>query len=108
MKSFELPATMHLDTPELVDLANSIFLQARIKGVLTILNKIPSTEMENYLRIALLERGLEPIGVIHEDSTFNISWLKGKSLALNNLEQVIQQVVKRLEAEEVSYEAQLF
>jgi len=107
MKSFELPATMHLDTPELVDLANSIFLQARIKGVLTILNKIPSTEMENYLRIALLERGLEPIGVIHEDSTFTISWLKGKSLALNNVEQVIQQVVKRLEAEEVAYEAQL-
>ena len=67
MKAFELPATMHLETPELVDLANSIFLQARIKGVLTILNKIPSIEMEHYLRMALLERDLEPIGVIHED-----------------------------------------
>jgi CO dehydrogenase nickel-insertion accessory protein CooC1 len=108
MKAFELPATMHLETPELVDLANNIFMQARIKGVLTILNKIPSTEMENYLRTALLERGLEPIGVIYEDFTFSISWLKGKSLALNNVEQEIHQVVKRLDAEEVAYEAQLF
>jgi len=108
MQSFELPATMHLETPELVDLANSIFMQARIKGVMTILNKIPSPEMENYLRMALFERGLEPIGVILENTSFTTAWLKGKSLDLENVEQVIQQVVKKLETEEVAYEAQLF
>jgi CO dehydrogenase maturation factor len=108
MKTFELPATMHLETPELVDMANSIFMQSRIKGVLTILNKIPSLDMENHLRMALRERGLKPIGVIHEQSSFTISWLKGEPLALECVEQVIQQVIRRLEVEEVAYEAQLF
>lgn len=107
MKSFELPATMHLESPELVDLANSIFTKARIKGVLTILNKMSSSDMENHLRKALREKGLTPIGVIREQPSFTISWLNGETLALDTVEPVLQEVVKRLEVEEAAYEAQL-
>jgi len=63
--------------------------------------------MENYLRMALFKRGLEPIGVILEDSSFTTAWLKGKSLDLEAAEQVIQKVIKKLETKEVAYEAQL-
>lgn len=80
MKAAELPATMHLESPELVRIANRIFLEAKIKSVLFILNNIQNSEMENYLRMKLLEKSIEPIGILHEDASMSIAWLKGRAL----------------------------
>ena len=98
MKAAELPATMHLDSPELVELANRIFLEAKIKGVLFVLNNIHNSEMENYLRMKLLEKRIEPIGILHEDAAMSIAWLKGKPLDGKRPKQEAQKIARALEA----------
>ena len=75
-----LPATAHLGNPEMIALANRIFTDAKIKDVFFVLNKVPNAEIENYLREQLLEKEITPLGVIHEDPTISVSWLKGNPL----------------------------
>jgi CO dehydrogenase maturation factor len=80
IKADVLPATSHLESPELVTLANKIFTQAIIKDVWFVLNKVPNGEVEAYLRQRLSEKRIQPIGVIHETPSISLSWLKGEPL----------------------------
>jgi CO dehydrogenase nickel-insertion accessory protein CooC1 len=100
LKAMELPATMHLENPELVALANRIFIEARINGVLSVLNKVQNIEIENYLRKELSARSIEPIGIIYEDPSMSITWLKGKPLSGREAKQEAQKIVKALETSE--------
>jgi CO dehydrogenase nickel-insertion accessory protein CooC1 len=75
-----LPATAHLENPEMVALANRLFTESKIADIFFVLNKIPNAEIESYLREKLLTKGIEPLGVIHDDPTVKISWLKGKPI----------------------------
>jgi CO dehydrogenase maturation factor len=77
IKADTLPATAHLMNPELVALANRFFLDAKIKDVFFVLNRVPDAEIESYLRDKLLENGITPLGVIHENPSIPIAWLKG-------------------------------
>lgn len=93
----ELPATEHLESPELVEMANKIFLDAKIKDVLIILNKIKDKEMESYIKRELRKKGIEPIGTICEDPSVSLSWLMGKSLESVKAKIDVEKLVKRLE-----------
>jgi CO dehydrogenase nickel-insertion accessory protein CooC1 len=104
MKAKELPATMHLENPELVALANRIFVEAKIKGVLCVMNKIQNAEMENYLRMKLSARSIKPIGVIHEDRSMSASWLKGIPLDGVKPKQEAEKIAKALETAEALVE----
>lgn len=101
MKAKELPATMHLESPELVALANRIFIEAKIKGVLCVMNRVQNTDMENYLRMELTQRSIHPIGVIHDDLSMSIAWLKGMPLDGVKAKQEASRIAKALEAAEV-------
>lgn len=98
MRSFELPATMHLDDPDLIALANRIFIESKIQGVLTILNKVPDDETESYLRRELKIRNIEPIGVIYDDPELSMKWLKGESLLGDAIEKEVYRIVQALES----------
>jgi CO dehydrogenase nickel-insertion accessory protein CooC1 len=93
-----LPATEHLENPELVALANRIFTDAKIKDVFFVLNKIQNAEIEDYLREQLLEKGITPLGVIHEDPAVSVAWLKGKPLkaevVMGDVQLVLDKMVK--------------
>ncbi len=91
-----LPATEHLENPDLVALANRIFRDAKIEDVYFILNKIPNAEIESYLREMLLEKEITPLGVIHEDPTIPVAWLKGKPLRAGIVRGEVQLVFDRL------------
>jgi CO dehydrogenase nickel-insertion accessory protein CooC1 len=80
IKAGELPATRHLETPDMVALANQIFTQSRVKGVLVVLNKVQNQEMQQHMQTALLMEGIEPIGVIQEDRRLSAAWLRGDPL----------------------------
>jgi len=80
IKEGGLPATEHLKDSKLVEQANKIYKEAKIKKSFTLLNKVDSKNTENYLRKELSKKGIEPIGVIHEDSLIPTSWLKGSPL----------------------------
>ena len=80
MKAMELPATKHLENTELIAWANRIFMEARIKDLLFVLNKVQDTETEKYLREKLAERDIEAVGIIHNDPSISMAWLKGNML----------------------------
>jgi CO dehydrogenase nickel-insertion accessory protein CooC1 len=100
MKALELPATMHLENTELVAIANRLFTEAKIKGVLFVINKIRDPEMEMYLRKELLMRGIEPLGTIFEDPSVSIAWLKGYPLDMMRTKREIQKIATALESAE--------
>ncbi len=72
-----LPATAHLQNPELIAWANKIFVEACVKDMWFVLNRVQSVEEEEYLCRKLREKGIEPIGTIHQDPSISRSWLKG-------------------------------
>jgi CO dehydrogenase nickel-insertion accessory protein CooC1 len=100
MKAKELPATMHLESPELVALANRIFNEAKIKGVLCVMNRVRNADMENYLRMELSLRSINPVGVIHEDLSMSIAWLKGTPLVGKKAKQEAYRIAEALETAE--------
>jgi CO dehydrogenase nickel-insertion accessory protein CooC1 len=97
IKDGVLPATDHLESPELVEWANKIFGQARIKDVLIVLNNVRDEETGEYLQSRLAEKGIEPVGVIHAQTTIAISWLKGLPIEAPNTQEELNRIVDALE-----------
>jgi len=97
IKTHVLPATAHLESPELVALANQIFTQARIKDLSFVLNKVPGKAIESYLRDKLHQRGIEPVGLVHEDSSVLFAWLKGELVRSEQALKEVQPIVNKLE-----------
>lgn len=93
----ELPATHHLESPEMVALANALFRNAAIQGVVLVLNRVTSQQMEDYLRSALEQRGLRALGVIHADPAIAMAWLTGSKLESERARHEIQVIVNKLE-----------
>jgi CO dehydrogenase maturation factor len=93
-----LPATKHLDNPELVAWANKIFTSAAIQDVMFVLNRIRDEEMERYLRQKLSEKGIDPIGVIHEDASISAAWLTGASIDAASAQVEAGKIAEALEA----------
>jgi CO dehydrogenase nickel-insertion accessory protein CooC1 len=91
-----LPATAHLENPEMVDLANRIFTESKIKDVFIVLNKVPNAEIEDYLREKLLKKDIMPLGVIHEDPTIPVAWLKGDPLNAKVVMGEVQLILDKL------------
>jgi CO dehydrogenase nickel-insertion accessory protein CooC1 len=107
IKAGYLPATAHLGSPDLIEMANRTFREARIKGILFVLNKVENQATESYLRDKLWEKGIEPIGVIHRDPSISLSWLKGIPLDPTTTESDLTRIIGELEsAEEASAEVQ--
>jgi CO dehydrogenase nickel-insertion accessory protein CooC1 len=98
MKNGELPATQHLDNQELVLLANQLYGEARVKGVLTVLNKVEDQEMENYARFELISRGVEALCAIHADPSISVSWLKGTPINSFPCKMEVHKIVSGMEA----------
>jgi hypothetical protein len=53
----------------------------------------------------LAEQGIKPIGVIHEDPSIELSWLKGTSLDRTKLKGDTASIIEELEAAEKEYAA---
>jgi CO dehydrogenase maturation factor len=92
----ETPATQHLETPELVKLAQQQFRDAKIRDVYFILNRVQDEEMERYLREALTAKGLSPFGVLHDDHAVALSWLKGTPIELAENKTAIDGMIMKL------------
>jgi len=100
IKAGSPPATSHLESPEMVELAQRIFREAKVKDVLVILNRIRDEEMESYLRAKLQQGGIKPIGAIREDPAIIITWLRGTPLEGTETRKDIEDIVDAMEAAE--------
>jgi CO dehydrogenase nickel-insertion accessory protein CooC1 len=98
VKAGFLPATAHLGSPDLIEMANKTFREARIKGILFVLNKVEDQATESYLREQLGEKGIRPIGVIHRDRGISLSWLKGMPLDVTKTARDVEEIIEKLEA----------
>lgn len=100
LKAGGLPATAHLEHPALVELVNQLYREARVKGVLFILNRIRDEETEQYIRNKLAEHGIKPIGTIHDDPSLSTAWLKGVPLAERSTKVEVEDIIEALEGAE--------
>lgn len=92
-----LPATRHLADPTLVALANRLYVEARIRDVLVVLNRIGDRETEPTLRRALEAEAVRVSGVVHEDPGLTHAWLVGAAIDGRAVEPEIERIVDRLE-----------
>ena len=97
LKAGAPPATEHLESLELKQLAQTIFREAKVKEVLAILNRVNDEDTKAYIRERLLQGGVQPIGTIMEDSRLMVAWLKGFPLESSTLEDGPESIVKALE-----------
>lgn len=76
----EPPCTAHLESPQLVDMARTLYRNARVKGVQFVLNRVPDCETESFLRQHLASAGIEVCEVFDEDRSLARAWLRGDAL----------------------------
>ena len=100
VKAGGMPATAHLDDPDLIEVAHNLYREARIEGVMFILNKVREQETEQFLRDRLAEEDIIPIGVIKDDPALASAWLKGQPLTGSGTKPDMDGIVKALETAE--------
>ena len=100
IKADVLPATSHLESPELIAWANRIFVEASIDDVWFVLNRVQNAEEEKYLRQRLNEKEIEPAGVIHQTSSISLGWLMGTPIKAKDTLSEIQGILDKLEDSE--------
>jgi len=98
IKGGDSPATAHLESPELVEMATRLYQQARVQNVLVVLNRV-APESSRYLRGSLETRGIHAAAAIRVDPWVAASWLIGKRLEARVAEIDIEDLVGALEAE---------
>ncbi len=97
IRSGQLPSTQHLENPELVTVANRLFQEAPLQGVLFVLNRITDDKTETFMRQALAAHGVEPIGVLYEDPKIGSAWLTGSVIDDSSLVEDVKAMVHKLE-----------
>jgi CO dehydrogenase maturation factor len=97
IKADVLPATAHLENPELIAWANKIFVEASIEDVWYVLNRVQSPDEEEYLRQRLREKGIEPVGVIRQMPSISLAWLRGIPIGEDEALIDAQNVLDKLE-----------
>lgn len=94
LKAGGLPATAHLDHPDLVALVNRLYRDASVKGVLFVLNRVRDGETEQFMRRRLAQFGIEPIGTIHDYPSLSRAWLTrapvGEKAAMAEIDCLVQ------------------
>jgi CO dehydrogenase nickel-insertion accessory protein CooC1 len=94
-----LPPTAHLADPELAELARRQFTESRIQGVVAILNRIPDSEVEAYLRGKLEALGgPRVLGVLPELRTIQSQWLRGEEVEASGLNHEIRSIARTMES----------
>jgi CO dehydrogenase nickel-insertion accessory protein CooC1 len=97
LKAGGLPATAHLAFPELVELAYQLYRDAKVQGVLFILNKVRDELTERFLRDRLSKEGIEPLGIIHDTPALSLAWLMGEPLIQTPAQIEADRIVEAIE-----------
>jgi hypothetical protein len=91
------PATRHLERTDLVELAIRLFREARVKGVVAVLNRVADLSAETYLRDALSGGGLSTVACFGRDASLEDQWLRGRRVQSEVLAPEAAALVEALE-----------
>jgi len=92
-----VPATRHLSSSELVALTLRNYREARTRGAVYVLNKVPDPDTEHYLWQRLLAEEINVVASIHDDSPLREAWLEAKPLRSAHAEAEAAKIVRALE-----------
>ena len=93
------PATQHIESLELAELARQLFRQSRLQRMHVLLNRVPDETSEEYMRQVLAGNSIEPTAVIPEVGGLREAWLRGTRLPNDLLTDVLRDVLEGLESE---------
>lgn len=96
MKSGVLPATRHLQSSELAELANRNFERNELSAFFVVLNRIRGARVEKKLIERLRAMGIEPVATIPEHSSIADAWLDGVPLQAPDTK-AIDETVRQME-----------
>jgi CO dehydrogenase nickel-insertion accessory protein CooC1 len=96
------PATNHLRDPDLVALAERLFISSQVKGLLAVLNRVHDAEEEAFLRQALQDMGIPPITCLREQPEVRKAWLRGWPIPEGLYQSEAQALLTALESAEGS------
>jgi CO dehydrogenase nickel-insertion accessory protein CooC1 len=94
------PATAHIEDPALAELAERLYRETRMRGMLAVLNRVTDEETEAYLRNKLLEEDISPVAVIPHHKEFSTAWLHGKRLPAHLVTEEAEAIARGLEVSE--------
>jgi CO dehydrogenase nickel-insertion accessory protein CooC1 len=77
------PATLHIESPELAALARELFKQSRLSRMAVLLNRVPDSSTEQYMRGVLNNWGIEAIGCLPDVPSIREAWLRGTALPMD-------------------------
>lgn len=77
------PATRHIESPELAALARELFKQSRLSRMTVLLNRVPDSSTEQYMRSVLDNWGIEAIGCLPDVPAIREAWLRSTALPLD-------------------------
>lgn len=95
----ESPATEHLGSDTLVEIALQIYREARIRGVSAILNRVQNGEIEDYVLRELMLREVRIAGTIYEYADIADAWLKGLPVDLREAAEDAGNVLRAFEGD---------
>lgn len=97
LRAGRLPATKHLDSAALVAVANRIFEQAALRGVLFVLNKVLDGGMRAALYGKLAAKGIVPSAVLFQTPSIAQAGLAGDALNPAPVGTEVDRIVTELE-----------
>ncbi len=92
------PATAHLGGGELAEVAVRIYRNARVRGTLAVLSRMPGSAAESYVRAALDGYEVPVLGAFPDHSVVQGQWLQGEELRSTQLAEAAGTVALELEA----------
>jgi CO dehydrogenase nickel-insertion accessory protein CooC1 len=92
-----MPATRHLASPELVELTRRAYREARTRGALYVLNKVPDADTEHFLWQRMLEAEIQVVASIPDDPALRQAWLEGSPLHSRTADAEAGKIVRALE-----------
>jgi CO dehydrogenase nickel-insertion accessory protein CooC1 len=93
------PATQHLlERGDLVELAIRLFREARVRGVVSVLNRVADPSTEAYLRVALGDASVLVAGSFQADHSIEDQWLRGLRVESETLGREAAALVTDLES----------
>jgi CO dehydrogenase nickel-insertion accessory protein CooC1 len=101
------PATRHLERPELVELAQRLFRDARVRRVSSLLNRIGSPATEAYLRRALDGSDAPVFAVFPEEPRIAEQWLRGERLQAPRVAEMARTLVREMEGVAPNWDARI-
>jgi len=92
------PATAHLQSAALVDVAVRLYREAKVRGALAVLSRMPDGKAEAYVRSALEKHAISPLGSFPEERSVQDLWLRGCPLHSPRLAEAALEITVLLEA----------